>query len=183
MPTVVLPGIGGSGETHWQTLWEAEDPSFKRFAPSNWDAPDLADWIEALDRSLSDSEEPPVLIAHSLACLLVAHAAPRIASKVGGAFLVAVPDPDGPSFPAEASSFGMAPSRPLSFPSLIVASGNDPYGSLDYARRRAREWNAGFVEMGNLGHINGSSGLGSWMEGRRLYGAFRAGLRLGSRAP
>jgi uncharacterized protein len=94
-----------------------------------------------------------------------------------------VPDPEGPNFPAEASSFGMAPSRPLPFPSLIVASGDDPYGPLEYARRRAREWNAGFVEMGNLGHINGSSGLASWTEGRRLYEAFRAGLRMGTGTP
>ncbi|WP_395330151.1 alpha/beta hydrolase [Novosphingobium sp. BL-8H] len=29
---VVLPGIGGSGPAHWQTLWEQADPRMQRFA-------------------------------------------------------------------------------------------------------------------------------------------------------
>ncbi len=33
-PVIILPGIGGSGIEHWQTHWEAQDPSMKRFAPS-----------------------------------------------------------------------------------------------------------------------------------------------------
>ena len=97
-----LPGIGGSGQTHWQSHWEAENTSFQRFNPKSWDQPNLGDWVNALQVCVNGLKEAPVLVAHSLACLLVAHAAPKIANKVQGAFLVAVPDPDSPAFPNEA---------------------------------------------------------------------------------
>ena len=174
---IVLPGIGGSGETHWQSHWQSGDPSFKRFQPADWDRPDPADWTRALEAAIDASGQPPVLLAHSLACLLVAHAARGIAGRIRGAFLVAVPDPDGPAFPAEAAGFRHVPSRALPFPALIVASADDPYGSLDHARKRARDWDAGIVEIGDRGHINGASNLGAWRQGRMLLDAFCAGLR------
>ncbi|SKA38777.1 RBBP9/YdeN family alpha/beta hydrolase [Consotaella salsifontis] len=175
---VTLPGIGGSDKTHWQSQWEAADPSFARFRPANWDRPDLADWQGALEAAIDAAKSPPVLVAHSLACLLVAHAAARVAARVKGAFLVAVPDPASSEFPAEAASFANPPRRALPFAALIVASSDDPYASPDYARRCARDWSAGLVEIGAHGHINGASGLGGWDQGRMLLKAFRAGLRL-----
>ncbi|MFZ5739884.1 MAG: RBBP9/YdeN family alpha/beta hydrolase [Pseudomonadota bacterium] len=175
-PVIILPGISGSGETHWQSLWQSASPSFSRFRPADWDAPDLADWTAALHAALADAPRAAVLVAHSLACLLVAHAAEQIRDRVRGAFLVAVPDPEAPAFPAEAASFCNPPARPLPFPALIVASSDDPYGSLDYARRRAGEWNTGLVIAGAHGHINGASGLGEWQQGRSLFDAFCAGL-------
>lgn len=174
---ITLPGIGGSGETHWQTHWEASDPCFTRFHPSDWDKPHLADWQDALERQIDNSPSPPVLVAHSLACLLVAHAAETVAGRVMGAFLVAVPDPASAAFPAAAASFANPPRHRLPFPTLIVASANDPYATPDYVKERAEEWGAGFVEIGPCGHINGASGLGIWHQGRMLFGAFCAGLR------
>jgi uncharacterized protein len=174
---ITLPGIGGSGETHWQTHWEASDSCFTRFHPSDWDKPHLADWQDALERQIDNSPSPPVLVAHSLACLLVAHAAETVAGRVMGAFLVAVPDPASAAFPAAAASFANPPRHRLPFPTLIVASANDPYATPDYVKERAEEWDAGFVEIGPCGHINGASGLGIWDQGRMLFGAFCAGLR------
>ncbi|MDF1749300.1 MAG: alpha/beta fold hydrolase [Alphaproteobacteria bacterium] len=171
-----LPGIGGSGNTHWQSFWEAENESFQRFNPMSWDQPDLSDWVNALQDCVSGVKEAPVLVAHSLACLLVAHAAPKIARKVRGAFLVAVPDPDAPAFPKEAMTFREVPSIRLPFPSLILASDDDPFGTTDYARRRAGEWGAGLILVGALGHINGASGLGDWKTGRALLEGFCNGL-------
>lgn len=178
MPSfITLPGIGGSGETHWQTHWEASDPRFTRFHPSDWEKPGLADWQDALERQIDNSPSPPVLVAHSLAGLLVAHAAEMIAGRVMGAFLVAVPDPASAAFPAAAASFANPPRHRLPFPALIVASANDPYAAPGYVKERAEEWDAGFVEIGPCGHINGASGLGIWDQGRMLFGAFCAGLR------
>jgi len=28
---IILPGIGGSGESHWQTLWETADARMRPF--------------------------------------------------------------------------------------------------------------------------------------------------------
>ncbi|WP_180900710.1 RBBP9/YdeN family alpha/beta hydrolase [Martelella soudanensis] len=174
---ITLPGIGGSGETHWQSHWEAADPCFARFRPSDWDKPVLADWRLALERQIDSARSPPVLVAHSLACLLVAHAAEQIAGRISGAFLVAVPDPGSAAFPAAAAGFANPPRRPLPFPALIIASANDPYAAPDHVRTRAKEWKAGLVEVGACGHINGASGLGAWAQGRMLMDAFCAGLR------
>jgi uncharacterized protein len=176
--TIILPGIGGSGESHWQTLWQRQDPCAIVFQPSSWDQPELDDWIAALDRAVASAAEPPLLVAHSLACLLVAHWAARAdAAHVAGAFLVAVPDPDGPVFPAEhAATFRAVPSRALPFPTLVVASSNDPYGSLGYVQRCAADWEAGLVVAGALGHVNDASGLGEWQFGAALLTSFQTGL-------
>lgn len=149
-----------------------------RFRPKDWDNPDLDDWIEALDRAIGKTAEAPILVAHSLACLLVAHWAARACYPIAGAFLVAVPNPDSPSFPAaEAASFRAVPQRPLNFPALVVASDNDPYGSVDYARACATAWGAGFVVAGSLGHMNSASNLADWPLGAMLLEAFRAGAK------
>jgi len=54
---LILPGIGGSGEEHWQTYWEKAQPSMRRFAPGSWDNPDLADRIASLDRAICDTNQ------------------------------------------------------------------------------------------------------------------------------
>ncbi|MBR0708829.1 RBBP9/YdeN family alpha/beta hydrolase [Bradyrhizobium liaoningense] len=173
---ITLPGLGGSGDTHWQTLWERTDARFTRFQPASWDQPDLDDWEQALERAVARCAKPPVVVAHSLACLLVAHWAARFPSAIAGAFLVALPDPDGGNFPAEAVAFKPVPDHPLRFPSLIVASTNDPYGALEVTRRRAQAWQSGLIVAGALGHINATSALGDWPQGCALLDAFRVGL-------
>ncbi|UPK34843.1 alpha/beta fold hydrolase [Bradyrhizobium sp. 186] len=173
---ITLPGIGGSGDAHWQTAWEEADTRFARFQPASWDQPELGNWIQSLERAIENCAEPPILVAHSLACLLVAHWATSSRSTIAGAFLVSVPDPDGPQFPVAASSFKSAPARPLQFPSLIIASTDDPYSTLDVVRRRANEWQSELTVVGALGHINASSGLDDWPRGRTLLDAFCANL-------
>ncbi|MEI2296503.1 RBBP9/YdeN family alpha/beta hydrolase [Ensifer sp. MJa1] len=169
---IILPGIGGSGETHWQTHWERHYPHARRFQPENWDRPDRADWIAALDRAVAETEAPPLLVAHSLACLLVAHWQRVSARLVAGAFMVAVPDPGSHAFPLEAASFAGVPEEAFRFPSLMIASSDDPYGSLAYGRLRAAQWGSRIIEVGALGHINGKSGLGDWPAGRALFQSF-----------
>jgi predicted alpha/beta hydrolase family esterase len=174
---IILPGIGGSGAEHWQTRWEAEGSAFSRFAPASWDEPQLGDWIEALDAAVSKAASPPVLVGHSLACLLVAHWQMRSALPVAGAMLVAVPDPDGAAFPMQAASFADPPTARFRFPSILIASGNDPYATPDYSRLRAGQWGSRLLEVGNVGHINAGSGVGDWPEGRAMLSDFMAKLQ------
>lgn len=70
---VMVPGIGGSGPEHWQSHWETLYPNTLRIEPNSWDEPDLADWFAALDRAVASAPYPPVLVCHSLGCLLFAH--------------------------------------------------------------------------------------------------------------
>lgn len=59
--------------------------------------------------------------------------------------------------------------RPLIFPSIVVASADDPYSTLDSAKSCAESWGSRFINIGTAGHINSSSGLGNWREGFSLY--------------
>ncbi len=173
---LILPGYGNSGPKHWQSVWEKSDSAFRRVEQKDWENPQRADWVPALDAAVENSGKHVVLVAHSLACLLVAHwaalASPGNRAKILGAFLVAVTDTDGPAFPEAAKSFAPVPTMALPFSSIIVASSNDPYASPDFARACARAWGGGIVLIGDKGHINSDSGLGAWAEGRSLLDAF-----------
>jgi predicted alpha/beta hydrolase family esterase len=181
---LVLPGLGGSGPEHWQTRWEACEPACARVQQRQWDHPDLVDWLSAVDEALRACEGPVVLVAHSLACALVAHGARRPAwSRVVGALLVAPADVDSPTrTPPETRSFSPMPTESLPFEATVVSSEDDPFVALERARDLAHRWGARFVDAGALGHINATSGLGDWAEGRRLLEELvaRAGRRAGA---
>lgn len=166
---LMLPGIGNSEPTHWQSLWEAANPSFVRVPQRDWDHPVCEEWLEVLEKSVVRVDADTVLVAHSLACLLVAHWAARSHGKVKGALLVAPPNPGDPHFPKEAAGFSPLPTKPFSFPSIVVASSNDPYGDIEFAKLCASAWGSRFVCAGAVGHINASSGLGEWREGFALF--------------
>ena len=119
-PVLVLPGFGNSGPQHWQTLWERQHSDWQRVNLGEWEGPACDDWVRALDGAVQACPSPPVLVAHSLACLLVAHWVHRSSRVPKGAFLVAVPDPKSVSFPAEAHGFVPVPMAPFVFQSLVV---------------------------------------------------------------
>jgi uncharacterized protein len=168
---LTLPGIANSGPGHWQSLWEQQaDPSCQRVAQRDWDRPQLEEWIAALEAAVAEAPGA-VLVAHSLGCLLAVHWAQRSTLQVRGALLVAAADPEGPEFPAAAASFGPAPLLRLPFPSILVASDDDPYGSVEFAQRVATAWGSRLVRVGKAGHINADSHLGEWPEGRTLLGS------------
>ena len=134
----------------------------------DWNNPVCSEWVAALEQQVSAAGPSAVLVAHSLASLVVAHWANSTALRIRGALLVAVPDPDGLAFPKEASGFSPAPPKRFPFRSIVVASTDDPYGSLDYAQRCAEHWESRFVNIGAKGHINAASGLGAWPAGVAL---------------
>jgi uncharacterized protein len=166
-PVLIVPGLGGSGPEHWQSRWEMLEPSYRRVVMPDWDRPDLEGWVATLGAAVASVEKPPLIVAHSLGCLTVAHWAAR-GGIARGALLVAVPDPSGPAFPSEARSFADLPGRPLGFPTHVVASLDDPYGSFEFAERMARVWHSALSNVGEAGHINAASGLGDWPAGRAL---------------
>jgi uncharacterized protein len=171
---IILPGSGGSGETHWQTHWERANPDMRRFAPASWDLPDFKDWLAALEIAVAESATPPVLVAHSLACLLVAHWQRVSTLPVRGAMLVAVPDPASAVFPSYGASFAAAAQGRLRFSSLVVTSADDPYGSVAYARAKAAQWGSDIRIVGALGHIGSAARLGDWPQGLALLRDFVA---------
>ncbi|MBN3817358.1 alpha/beta hydrolase [Paraburkholderia sp. Se-20369] len=168
-PVLVVPGIGNSGPLHWQSVWQAAHSDWQRLAVEDWDDVRCDDWVSAIERQLAANGRETVIVAHSLGCLAVAHWAARHARKIRGALLVAVPDPESPAFPRVAArGFAPLPSERLPFPTTIVSSSNDPYGSMGHARACSAAWGSELVEVGAMGHLNANSNLGDWPEGFRL---------------
>jgi predicted alpha/beta hydrolase family esterase len=172
MTTLILPGLYDSGPEHWQSHWERTDASCTRVAQADWATPRCADWVATLDAAIAGADAPVVLVAHSSSCALVAHwaasaAADRFA-RVRGALLVAPSDPEAPSYPEGPTGFAPMPMAPLPFPSIVIASSDDEYVTLERARTFAGAWGATFVDAGAVGHINGASGLGAWPAGQAL---------------
>jgi predicted alpha/beta hydrolase family esterase len=182
IPVLILPGYGGSGPEHWQTLWESAHPNFRRVEESDWDVPVLADWVDALDAAVWASGPGTVLVAHSLACLQVAHwvalqSGPegmvepsQTLLNVRAALLVAVPDPDSSVFPDVARGFAPVPQIRFPFPALVVGSTNDPYATPRFSTACAMAWGTDYESIGDAGHINASSGLGTWETGLGFLG-------------
>lgn len=174
---ITLPGLWNSGPQHWQTLWEQRHPDWTRIAHRDWNNPQCSEWVAELDAAIAASDGPPLLAAHSLSCALVAHwAASGSALQIAGAFLVAPSDVEAPSYPAEPVGFGPMPMARLPFPSILVASSNDEYVTLERARLFAQAWGSRLVEIGDAGHINGASGYGRWAEGEQMLQEFCAQL-------
>jgi predicted alpha/beta hydrolase family esterase len=131
---LIVPGWENSGPAHWQTLWERADPQrFRRVEQRDWDAPRPDDWIRALDAAIAAELAPVVLVAHSLGCIAIAHWAARCARPVAGALLVAPADVERADTPEPIRCFAPVPLRPLPFRSILVASSNDEYLSMDRA--------------------------------------------------
>lgn len=176
-PPVILtvPGLGNSGPGHWQTIWEAQLPRCRRIDLGLWENPHRNTWVNKLNLAIQRAEGPVVLAAHSLGCLAVAWWAeyeqpggPVDGGKVIGALLVAPPDVEERPIDRRLTCFAPVPERALPFPSVLVASRNDPYLTMAQARGLARRWGARLADAGEAGHINAASGLGDWAFGRLL---------------
>jgi uncharacterized protein len=172
-PTVLtVPGLNGSGPEHWQTLWEGSRPATVRAELGMWNTPHRNSWVTRLDQAIRHAQAPVVLVAHSLGCIAVAWWA-RLSPQpygwpVAGALLVAPADVDRADAPPELTGFAPAPQEPLPFPSILVASQDDPWIGFDRARSLAGGWGSLLVDAGAAGHINAASGIGHWPDGQAL---------------
>lgn len=166
---LIVPGLDGSDPDHWQTLWEHALPRARRVEQDDWHHPHVGAWIVSLAKEITRSPGA-VLVAHSLGCVLVSHAvAAHPELPIGAALLVAPADVESKSHSQPQSRvFAPVPLPRFRFPSVVVASANDPCGSLAWSRRASKAWGAEFVDIGPRGHINIASGFGPWPEGRRF---------------
>jgi predicted alpha/beta hydrolase family esterase len=175
---LVIPGLGGSGPDHWQSRWEAKIPTVRRVVQGDWEKPGLAAWRDRIVEEVARAARPAVLVAHSLGVLAAVHAAPFLAKgessgKVKGAFLVAPPSIEVLSgWDALDPAFLHLPREPLPFPSLVVASRDDPFSTFADSEALARTLGAELIDAGYSGHINSESGHGPWPEGVMRFARF-----------
>ncbi|WP_334176521.1 alpha/beta hydrolase [Pseudoxanthobacter sp.] len=178
---LIVQGLDGSGEGHWQRIWLAEDPDAIAVEQESWSAPVPADWLARLEAAV-EAHPGALVVAHSLGCVLTAHlAARRPDLHIGGALLVAPADVGCPrSAPDRIRSFAPIPQVRLPFPSVLVGSRNDPFMRFARAEALAADFGADLVDLGEAGHINVASGFGRWEGGFRLADALER--RLGAAA-
>lgn len=175
---LIVPGYTNSGPDHWQTRWEAKLSTARRVEQAEWSKPVREDWVDVLVKAVNEAEKPVVIVAHSLGVATVVQAVPKFEKPVIGAFLVAPPDVANPAIrPKHLMTFGPYPRDPLPFPSIVVASRNDPFSSFEAMEDIAGAWGSLFIDAGEAGHINSEAGYGPWPEGSMTFAQFLSRLQ------
>lgn len=169
---LLVPGRGIPLPQHWMRQWAGSDPAF-RWAPEPPGPPYVADVaVAALHAAVTADDEPAVLVAHSAGCLTVAlwAAGPAggTAGPVIGALLVTPPYLDDDTVPEPGGVAIRVPRSPLPFRTILVASTNDPYTTVEQFQDYARDWGAELHDAGAVGHLNSAAGYGPWPDGERL---------------
>jgi predicted alpha/beta hydrolase family esterase len=184
---LLLPDLDSDSPSYWQRQWAASrsDASIVDLGSSH--RPDRNNWITRIDHATRCAGAPILLVGHGAGALAIAWWAMLCAqeneSTVAGALLI------GPSHPAamehgdRLASFAPSPQTILPFPSLVVASENDPALPVDHAFSIARQWGSGFARFGDCGRFGVDDGLGAWQQGEQLLNAFIDLIEPGHSAP
>jgi uncharacterized protein len=162
---LIIPGLHDSGHGHWQSWLQMQYKGAVRVRQHDWASPDLDAWADRIEQTLSRPGRQAnwVAVAHSFGTLALAHYLGRQQghakaqpSRIVSALMVAPADPD---------KFDVAhrlPARGLGIPATVIGSENDPWMPLARAHHWTRRWGAGFINLGEAGHINTESGFGPW---------------------
>jgi predicted alpha/beta hydrolase family esterase len=172
---LVLPGLNGSLDGHWQRHWLEDYPHSEIVEQQDWSKPDVEQWVKAVEKRIDELGTAVYIIGHSLGSILGAHLSnSRIAPKIKGAMLVAPCDLDivAQMHPSSVE-FGKQPDWNIRFPSLLIGSEDDHYMPLERLHETSALWNAELASLGSAGHINIVSGFGRWPEGYRYFERLR----------
>jgi predicted alpha/beta hydrolase family esterase len=180
---VLVPGLRGHVEDHWQTRLAAALPGARTVPPLGRTDPGLRARVTLLDQVVEDVDGPVILVAHSAGVLVTVHwAAQYSPTRVVGAVL-ATPPVLAAELPAEYPSIDELrahgwlpiPRLPLPFPSIVAASSDDPLGNPVRLHSLAASWGSRVHELGAVGHLNPASGFGDWPEAVELIDRLREG--------
>ncbi len=165
---LIVPGLRNSGPTHWQSWFEEQLPDTHRVEQADWERTCLSDWAARVREEIDAIAEPVWIVAHSFGCLASVTAGFERAGQILGALLVAPADPNRFGEPVALLE------EKLAFPSLVVASSNDPWVKGDVAQYWAGQWGSDYRNIGAAGHINVDSGHGPWPQGLGFFAQLRA---------
>lgn len=171
---ILVPGLHGSGEGHWQQAWRGRVPDAIWVDQDDPSTPELEVWTRRLKTRLETLDVPAVVAAHSFGALTTLRLMQQGESKIAAALLVA---------PANPNKFQIHEllSHPVSTSAtLMVVSDNDPWMKIEHAHTWARQWRVSMINIGSAGHINAESNLGRWDAGwamlQQLVAQWREGL-------
>ncbi len=174
---LIVPGRGGAALGDWYSRWAEKLSTARLIDGLDWMNPDRHAWVERIVAETRLASRPVVLVAHGLGVAAAVHAAQEMTEGVAGGFFVTPPDLSGDmTLAPEIAAFGPYPRAPLIFPSITVASRNDPFGSYEHAEDVASAWGSLTVDAGESGAIDAASGHGPWPEGSMVFARFLARL-------
>lgn len=170
--TLIVPGVGGSNDEHWQSWLQRQLMSCSRVQQQDWNRPILNDWIANFIDTIAAIQAPIQIVAHSFGCLTTVaalHQYPEINAKIKKLVLVA------PANPSRFSKQGFAEDGVENYatyfhqfniqvPTAMLISENDPWLNLIDAQHLAKSWNIKPSNLGRVGHINVDSGFGAFPE-------------------
>ncbi len=166
---LIVPGYGNSGPDHWQTFFEKTLPNCKRIEQKSWEKPICEDWLMAINQAIIKyPQESVVLISHSMGGIAIAHWAAQFGTKIKAAMIVAPPDLDNPWQDFGLKTFTPIPTQKLPFKSIVVASTNDQWASIETTKVFAKNWGSDLFFIGDAGHINSAIGYGEWNQGLEI---------------
>jgi predicted alpha/beta hydrolase family esterase len=170
---LILHGYEGSGPGHWQT-WlasrlAAAGETVAYPALPDPDAPGIAAWRDALDAELDALAAPPVVLCHSLACILwLHHAAARPApERRADRVLLVAPPSEASGVPALASFFPV-PLDPDAVRAAapggtrLVHAPGDSFCPEGAGARYGEPLGLPTDVIEGGGHLNADAGYGAW---------------------
>jgi predicted alpha/beta hydrolase family esterase len=165
---LILHGLEGSGPAHWQT-WLAEQLRARGEQVSYPDLPEPSDpqpdaWREAVEAELGDLDKP-VVLCHSLACLLWLRLAADAEEPLAASVLLVAPPrlPDlAPVARFEPDGVAAADVRRAAGETLMVCSDNDPYCPPGAVAAYAEPLEIAAHVISGAGHLNPETGYGEW---------------------
>jgi uncharacterized protein len=180
---VLVPGLRGHVEDHWQTRLAASLPGARTVPPLGRADAGLHARVTLLDRVVEEVVGPVILVAHSAGVLVTVHWAARYSpTRAIGALLTTPPvlvaelPPEYPSIDElRAHGWLPIPRDPLPFPSIVAASSDDPLGNPVRLSRLAASWGSRVHDLGAVGHLNPASGFGDWPGAVELIDQLSAG--------
>lgn len=169
-PTVVIvPGLRDHVPNHWQTLLGDRLPGSVTVPRMTTGKLSCESWVHQIERTLSATAGPVILVAHSGGVMMVVHWAQRHRRPIHGALLATPADLESPlpeGYPTmtalQQGGWLPVPRTRLPFPSIVAASTNDPLASYQRIEQYAMDWGSRLVDIGAVGHLNPAAGFGEW---------------------
>lgn len=172
---LIVPGLRDHVAEHWQTHLETRLSKVYTVAPLQTDKLNCAKRVQAIAEQLNKIDGPVILVAHSAGVLMTIHWAALHKNNIKGALLVTPPDlsqswPENYPTPEALRQEGWTPlpNKKLPFPSIVIASQNDPLASFAAVAEMAKNWGSQLLDLGEVGHMNPASGFGPWPQAEQL---------------
>ncbi len=166
---LLLHGWRGSGPGHWQAWLDDRVDGACLPALPDADHPRLDAWLDALRATLAACDDPPVVLCHSLGCVLwLHHAATRPPDSPRAARVALVAPPCACAEVPEIADFFPVPRDPLAVAAAaiettrLVCSDADHYCPEGAQVAYGERLGCPVDFLPGAGHLNAEAGYGAW---------------------